>query len=191
MRSSLLIALALVVAGGSPALGGDLCLGPSAENGLNTTVLCDANSTEIANAYLGYSTDSTPCGWEFSPCEIGMEWDVGWMISASISNPNVNVGDFGSGPTDLYLWASCLGWHGMESAEFDLVGSLEVLGFQAYNGFVNSGPPETPSQLRLSVGGCAVGPVLVGAITVQNPIAVGLQEPVQSSTWGRVKAEYE
>jgi len=95
----------------------------------------------------------------------------GWTVSNSSTDPFVNSGSIGPGPSmfagNLYLWLDCDGTgNGMAAAEMDVVelrGAGAPTGFSPLSGFLNAG---SATALLLAVGGCPQGPVLAGAFSV-------------------------
>ncbi len=200
MLRSLACALALICGLTGPGAAGELCLVPSQANGWMICIEC--NSLDLYGLdYVGFRTGGgDPCtegnrppGWE--PCM----WSnpFGWTISASSTDPHKNTAvgydgvsapdgeSFPNGITELYLWYYCgegiAMTYGLAAAEFDLGGTIPVLGFTPLNGFLNAGGA---TQLQLSVGGCPLGPVVAGIIHLEGPVTV------QATTWGSVKALY-
>jgi hypothetical protein len=172
--------LALVCGLLGPTDASELCLVPSAANGLHISVNCVALVFH-ANEWVGFrSGGGQPCQcWDEILC-VGTPF--GWTISYSASEPDANTSSWGIGATELYLWYVCTDTaEGLSSAEFDLAGSMTVLSFTPMNGFLNAGDA---THLLLSVGGCPPGPVVAGVIQVSDPT------PVDAATWGRIKSTY-
>ncbi|MGQ0722697.1 MAG: FlgD immunoglobulin-like domain containing protein [Candidatus Eiseniibacteriota bacterium] len=82
-----------------------------------------------------------PSGYEFS-------------ISASDTDPFVNVGTPTGGPRKLYLWVTCAE-RGVTAFEADVSGTLEPLGFVLMNGVLNV--YADPRKLLLAVPNCPIG----------------------------------
>jgi len=74
-------------------------------------------------------------------------------ISASDTDPWVNVAPPVTGLRQLFLWATCLD-RGVTALEADAAGSLDPLGFQGLNGCANLGGGR---NLLLSIPGCPIG----------------------------------
>ena len=183
---SILALSILAPAGSAPA--GELCLAPNPENGNNLTRRC-GNLDLYMNDYLGYSETGSPCNSTPTAVEcFDIDYEImRWSISASDQDPWVNTGPLGGGPARLYLWLPCVPWsEGWLSAEFALVGDLEVTGFVPRNGFVNHG---TATALTLENPGLGcIHDVLVGEILIGGALSV--EPDVDSAPWGRVKAIY-
>ncbi|MAF26798.1 MAG: hypothetical protein QF819_04630 [Gemmatimonadota bacterium] len=86
----------------------------------------------------------------------------GWTISGRTDDPFANTGPPANGIVYLTLWYACPS-DGWSAAEFDLSGSMTVLGFIPNSAFsvLNSGGAE---NLFLAVGGCPSGPMPAGSI---------------------------
>jgi hypothetical protein len=85
----------------------------------------------------------------FSP--IGHGYD--FTISASDTDPDVQIASPAGGMRNLYLWATC-NERGITAMEFDAVGTLDPIAFVPLNGVFNVG---SPSELLLAVPGCPTG----------------------------------
>ncbi|MFN8176385.1 MAG: hypothetical protein U0167_00500 [bacterium] len=88
-----------------------------------------------------------------------------WMISASSDVPYANTGGIAAGGlAHLYLWYYCSYDGGMAAADFGLRATgVTFAGFSTMNGFLNAG---SGTNLLLAVGGCPLGPVVAGDISV-------------------------
>jgi len=91
-------------------------------------------------------------------------YHYGWMISASPDVPYANTGGIAAGGlAHLYLWYYC-SYSGMSAADFGLQATgVTFVAFSTMNGFLNAG---SGTNLLLAVGGCPLGPVVAGDITV-------------------------
>src|SRR6185436_13417038 len=90
----------------------------------------------------------------------------GWTISSSQSNAFANTGGvIPGGLAHIYLWYHCSDNGGMSAADFGIaaVGGMAYAGFAPLNGFLNAG---SQTNLLLAVGGCPVGPVVAGDLTI-------------------------
>ena len=166
--------LTLTLAG--TARTNDLCLAPHPDQG-DLNVVCDGGNGP--NAWIGYSTQATPCA------NVTPEYPCGpfgsWTISASDTDPFQNSGSLPAGST-LFLWYLCSGGSGgLAAAAFDLVGSLSVSQFAPRAGFLNGG---SDTSLLIVAASCPSGPIVAGDIHVQTTTTVA------SSTWSSVKALY-
>ncbi|MCA9750881.1 MAG: hypothetical protein KC591_01705 [Gemmatimonadetes bacterium] len=93
--------------------------------------------------------------------------DYGYSISASSTDPHVNMADIPAGlPASLYLWLDCTTFDGMSAMEMGVeVTGLLLLSFTPMNGVLNAGTAGSP---LLAVGGCPSGPFLLGSFGVLN-----------------------
>jgi hypothetical protein len=176
----------MITPGITPAPAADLCLGPSS-SGQILTFDCPPIPEAYPTNWLGYDTVADPCRSGVTSDCLHTEGFI-WTISSSDEDPFVNTGPL-SGFPSLYLWFYCADFPipgGIAAAEFDLVGSIDVLAFTHLNGFLNAGGPRT---LLLAVGGCPRGPVVAGSILVNAATAAGSM--VEVSSFGRVKALYQ
>lgn len=91
----------------------------------------------------------------------------GWTLSASDASPHANSGDSTDGPFRLHLWLQCSEDNGLSAAAFSLETppGVAVVSFATRNGFLNGG---SERDLRLAVGGCPSGPVLVGVWVLEG-----------------------
>lgn len=173
------LVLTILLGSVSPATGGELCLLPSAVNGLNVSVNC-VELNVFPNDWLGFrSGGGEPCH-EYSGylCH----GHFGWTISGSITDPLYNQSTQPLGTGHLFLWYYCtFDRYGLAAAEFDVGGTIAVHSFTPLNGFLNGGDA---THLLLAVGGCPPGPVVAGMFQVHDPVAV------ESETWGRIKITY-
>jgi hypothetical protein len=178
-----LIALLALTMGTASA--SELCLTKS-ENGFNYTWDCTFGFSH--HEWIGYRTwGGPPCGANdgevgCAPIQAGNASFV-WTISASQTDPLQNTGPVVDG--DLYLWLYCTATTGVETAEFDLTGTIVVTAFEAFPPFSNSG---TATELKLSATECpgeAKAPVLAGRIAIE-PGTVA----VDQGSWGRTKSQY-
>jgi len=90
----------------------------------------------------------------------------GWSISASSTDPNVNIAPISPGlPASIYLWLNC-STGGASGAEF-AVSPVGLLGlsFSGSTGVLNA---TAYPHLSLGLGGCQNGPFLAGTIGVLN-----------------------
>ena len=164
-----------------PGAAGELCLLPSAANGLNVSFAC-FDPIAYQNEWVGFRSDGgVPCHYIYGGGCLGPN-GFEWSISGSPTDPLENQATAPVGQGQLYLWFYCTShvW-GLATAEFDLGGTIAVHSFTPQNGFVNAGDA---THLLLSVGGCPWGPVVAGIIHVHDPIAV------DATTWGRIKSTY-
>jgi hypothetical protein len=175
------------------ANGASLCIAP-ADSGA-VTWRCGQVTTRPMG-WMGFTTAGVPC-WDFPTeqhdfvfcnppdCYVPGEndFEFGWSISASKLDPRQTTAAIGGAQT-LYLWFECTMWHlqaGLEAATFALVGDITVDSLRTTNGFLNGG---TDTEPFLVVGNCPVGPVIAAEIHVVVPT------PVESDSWGRIKAGY-
>ena len=93
--------------------------------------------------------------------------NYGWSISASSTDPGVNVGSVAPGlPASLYLHLDCTTIDGMAAMEANIaVNGLLFLSFTPLNGVLNAG---AGPALLLAVGGCPTADFLAGTIGVLN-----------------------
>lgn len=99
------------------------------------------------------------------------DYQYGWTISGSATDPFANTGAFAGGLLTLYVWYQCSVKDGMSAAEFDLQsvnGANTILAFNVMNGFLNAGTATAP---LLAVGSCPTGPVAAGNILVLSNAA--------------------
>jgi hypothetical protein len=93
-------------------------------------------------------------------------WSFGWTISASSTDPDVNVTTYSTGTeATAYLWFLCDAPQGagLSAAEFSLDSSNPanvILAFTSANGFLNVGDPVN----LLLAAACPSGPTLAGSI---------------------------
>jgi hypothetical protein len=89
------------------------------------------------------------------------EYEYGWTVSNSPTDPLANTGASTPGIVNYYLWFYCSTTDGMSAAEFNgaATGGIIPLAFTATNGFLNAGGA---TNLLLAVGGCPLGPVSAG-----------------------------
>ncbi|GJM43508.1 MAG: hypothetical protein DHS20C21_03500 [Gemmatimonadota bacterium] len=108
--------------------------------------------------------------------------DYGWNLSGSATDPWVNMGEVVAGePFQLYLWLACSPHDGMAAAEFSLVHTYVNGGFTPLHGALNAG---NSTDLLLAIGGCPVGPVLVGVWSLIDFVAEGGQACLGPSPGG-------
>jgi hypothetical protein len=180
MIASVTLVLTFLLGLAAPGAAGELCLLPSAANGVNVSFSC-GDLYAYQNGWIGFrSGGGEPC-WSggYGDC---FNETHGWTISGRPTDPLYNQTDLPLGTGQLYLWYFCaLDPHGFAAAEFDVGGTIAVHSFTPMNGFANAGDA---THLLLSVGGCPMGPVLAGVFQVHDPIAV------DSETWGRMKSTY-
>ena len=154
-----------LLAAASGVHAGQICILPSAQNGVACVVDCDsAGPTCFNTARVGYSTDGSPC-WE-GPC-VWPDSPYELRISASATDPYVNSGALPPGPHSLYLWLSCTTFDGMAALECDLVtfgDDLEHLSTNVTAG-LNVG---TDQHLLYAVGGGMKSLHMQGSIVSQN-----------------------
>lgn len=103
-------------------------------------------------------------------------WGLGcydWRLSFSATDPWQGWGTPAAGVHEVYLWLTA-SWSadGMTAAEMVVRSSpgLDFVGFEPRNGFLNAG---TGSHLLLAVGGCPMGPVVAGKVTLYASDASG------------------
>ena len=177
------LVLAILTGLVSPGVAGELCLLPSAANGVNVSVNC-VELRILPNEWIGYrSGGGNPC--QYNPgafCLFSQPDRFGWTISGSQTSPYENTAAAPGGTGQLYLWYVC-GSHpqGLASSEFDVGGTIAVHSFTPLNGFLNAGDA---THLLLAIGGCPMGPILAGTFQVHDPVAV------ESETWGMIKSMY-
>ena len=174
-----------------PAAAADLCLTTHDQTQRNVSVDCDLYDV-WPNEWIGFTTGGTPCQ-SASPtdpgCLLTPETPVRytWALSASSTDPYVNSAVLPADAT-LYLWILCdsnLEWNGpsatrLAGAEFAVTGSISVVSFMPWMGFLNVG---SATQLQIVVGRIT-GPAVVGEFEVAVPT------PVERIGWGRVKGTY-
>ncbi|MFN8177792.1 MAG: hypothetical protein U0167_07690 [bacterium] len=182
-RSGLGVLFAIALAGQVQAA--QLCLAPSHPDGRNGSVGCDPESTFVDNHWIGFCTTGLPCAtpggctFDDPPPALGSCWSI--SASQTVFDANVQ-GIFQN--TSLYLWLVRTGSYGFASAEFYLAGDLHVIAVTARPGVVISHPGSDPREIRISVPGCPMGPVIAATVLVEGPVGV------DPTTWGRVKALY-
>ncbi len=163
------------------ATAGELCLLPSAVNGLNVSVAC-VSPYLYPNDWIGYrSGGGEPCH-QICCVDMCCGFRFGWTVSSSATDPLHNQDPLPLGAGQLYLWYYCTSdADGLAAAEFRVGGTIAIYSFTPMNGFTNTGDA---TDLVLAVGGCPYGPILAGTFQVHDPIAV------ESETWGRIKSTY-
>lgn len=92
----------------------------------------------------------------------------GWTLSLSNSDPMANTGATFPGFGTVYLWLNCTtpldpGGAAAFGAEVGFTGFSTIAGFTPSAGVLNAGSATHP---LLAIGGCPVGPVVVGSFTV-------------------------
>jgi hypothetical protein len=99
------------------------------------------NATTITmNGPITQTPSFHPFGYEFS-------------ISASATDPFVNVSSPTGGPRNLHLWLTC-SEEGLSALQARVIGTLSPLGFLPAPGVFNVG---SPTDLLLAVSGCPTG----------------------------------
>ena len=98
----ILLSFLLLVALSGAAGAGEVCIVPTAANGTNGTVDCDALSPTLwSNTVAGYRTDGfASC---FDNCFFG-PGQYGWYISNSTADPGQITGALTPPLDELYLW---------------------------------------------------------------------------------------
>lgn len=108
----------------------------------------------------------------FASSAIAADYEFGWTLSDSATDPWANQGTFASGILNLHLHYFCTtNATGLASAEFDLAPDNPAnisLAFTPANGFLNAGGA---GNLLLAVGGCPFGPVQAGTFLVSSNVA--------------------
>jgi DNA-binding beta-propeller fold protein YncE len=105
----------------------------------------------VSSAGVLYVTDQdTPGLWEYLPPDMGK---YEFSVSASDTNPHVNVAQAAGGPRNLYLWATTIA-PGLSAFEAGTATSLDILGFIPVDGVLNMGSAE---DIMLTVPGCPTG----------------------------------
>ena len=94
------------------------------------------------------------------------DYQYGWTISGSGSDPFASTGPFAGGLITLHLWFQCSVKEGMSAAEFGLASSNpanQIIALNVQNGFLNAG---SATQPLLAVGSCPPGPVVAAQLLV-------------------------
>jgi len=112
----------------------------------------------------------------------GCACSYAWSLSASATDPDRVLAPV---PPDgwLYLWLTGTIKGGAAALVFRPTGTLVPVEFELLRESALWLPERFP-DLWIAIGGCPVGPTVIGRIRVQDP------SPVRGRTWGRTKAMY-
>lgn len=180
-RSSIIFACLLV-----PVLvsAGEVCLSDIPSIG-NISRQCTFPNDDFENAWVGFSEVAPPC--DFGLCDF-VDFNYGWSISASDTDPHVNVSALPTGVVSVHIWLVCA-IDDLQLAAFRVESSpdLVFLDFTAAPGFVDL---STNQDIVIAPDQCADYPLRVGSVSLFKSGPTSVESDVSATTWGHTKSYY-